>query len=319
MVAYRVSRCLALVVTVLVAAPGIAGADCGSIPYYSPLGGFDLLDIVTTPEGTAQVEFDPLKIVVYEPGQRGIILWNGQEQILLLSTDIKTSRPISILEVIPLPAEPTVKLGDFETFQKMQALLISKKMWTVAAGGGVPDVEAPAAARITFHQQMGAHEVTVVHVEDATQFTKWVEGFLAKKQAVNPKIDPEFLNVIQRYVNRGFHWFVFDSINTRDQVQSRQPVEYRFKSDSVYYPLEISTRETGKTEVDLLVLTPKALEQVPEMQVALSRDGGMTVAAGELADVSADWARFMGGGDYAMERIRIKGNIQKMTKDFIAR
>ena len=314
------SLTMRLLVAGVLAIAASAMADCGSVPYYSPFEGFDILDMITTPDGTTQLEFDPLKVVVYEPGQRGIILWNGVEQILLLSTEIKTSQPVSILEVIPMPAEPTVQLGDFDTFQKMQALLISKQMWTVASGGGVPGVRAPeSAARITFHEQMGAHEVAVVKVEDATQFTRWVEAFLAKKQAVNPQIDPEFLDVIQRYVNRGFQWFVFDSINTRDEVQSHQPIEYRFKSDSVFYPLEISTRETGKTNIDLLILSPKPLQSMAELQVAMDREGDMTVASHELAEVSASWAEFMGSAPTAMERIQIKGDIRKMTTDFTAR
>lgn len=307
-------------VVALMSTVPVAYADCGSVPYYSPFGGFDMLDMITTPDGATELEFDPLKVIVYEPGQRAIILWNGIEQILLLSTEIKTSQPVSILEVIPLPAEPTVQLGDFESFQKMQGLLISKQMWTVASGGGVPGVRAPeSAARITFHEQMGAHEVSVVKVEDATQFTAWVEAFMARKQAVNAQIDPEFLDVIQRYVNRGFQWFVFDSINARDHVQSRQPIEYRFKTDAVFYPLEISTRETGKTAVDLLVLSPEPLKQVSELQVAADRDGGMRVAAHELRDVSEEWAAFMGDRPCAMERVQIKGDIQKMTTDFTAR
>lgn len=311
---------LTTAIAVLTVASAAAFADCGSVPYYSPFEGFDMLDMITTPEGTTHVEFDPLKVVVYEPGQRGIILWNGTEQILLLSTEIKTSQPVSILEVIPMPAEPAVQLGDFETFQKMQALVISKQMWTVASGGGVRGVQVPeSAARITFHEQMGAHEVAVVKVEDATQFTRWVEAFMAKKQALNPQVDPEFLDIIQRYVNRGFQWFVFDSINTQDEVQSRQPIEYRFQTDSVFYPLEISTRETGKTNVDLLVLTPQPLETVSELQVAADREGDMTVTTAELTEVSEPWAEFMGAEPCAMERIRIEGDIRKMTTDFTAR
>lgn len=302
------------------AASPTAGADCGSIPYFSPFEGFGNIFLRDLPDGSTDVEFDPLKVVVYEPGQRAIILWNGLEEILLLSTEIRTSRPVSILEVIPMPAEPSVRLGDFETFEKMQALLIDKQMWTVASGGGVADAQLPeGVAEITFHEQMGAHEIAVVQVHDRTQFVAWVRAFLRQKAAVNPKISPEFVEVVQRYLNRGFRWFVFDSINTTDRLQSRQPIEYRFESDSVYYPLEISTLESGKTKVDLLLVTGQELTQFPQVRFAMRRDDSVSITRAELAAVSEEWANFMALPEFSMQHVRIKGKLKKMKADFIAR
>lgn len=297
-----------------------AHADCGSIPYRSPLelaGDF----VFSKSSGPSRnVQFDPMDVVVFEPGQRGIILWNGVEEILLLSTDIKVSEPVSILEVIPFPAEPTVSLGEFETFQKMQRLLIDKTMWRVASGGGVKNLGPPSSAiEITFQKQMGAHDVAVVHVLDADGFVRWVTAFLQAKRATNADIDPQFIQIIRNYVDRGFEWFVFDSIQADDRLQSRQPVEYRFASDRVYYPLEISSRETGKTKVDLLLVTPQALSHFPKFQFSLKRDESVELKRDELAPIREDWAEFMKRDEFAMQRVRIKGNIQKMTTDFIAR
>jgi hypothetical protein len=47
-----------------------------------------------------------------EPNQRGLIAFNGQEEILVLSTDLKASKPTKVLEVIPLPSEPKVSKAD---------------------------------------------------------------------------------------------------------------------------------------------------------------------------------------------------------------
>jgi len=69
-----------------------AFADCGSIPYQSP---FELFGDISL-EGLGadkDVRFDPMDVVVFEPGQRAIVLWNGVEEILFLSTEIKTSEP----------------------------------------------------------------------------------------------------------------------------------------------------------------------------------------------------------------------------------
>jgi hypothetical protein len=296
-----------------------AFADCGSIPYHSPFELFGDISLEGS-GGNKDVQFDPMDVVVFEPGQRAIILWNGVEEILFLSTEIRTSEPISILEVIPFPSEPEVSLGDFETFQRMQRLLIEKTMWRVAAGGGVANAAPPASAvEITFHEKMGAHDIAVLHVLDKAGFLRWVDEFMQAKDAINAKVDPEFARIIENYVDRGFTWFVFDAIQAADQLQSREPIEYRFKSDSVYYPLEISSRETGKTNIDLLLLTPSQLTQFPEVKFAVKKDDHVALTSAELLPVRQDWAAFMGQESFSMQRVSIKGNIRKLTSDFIAR
>lgn len=298
-----------------------AHGDCGSIPFRSPMDMVGDFKFTQGSDGKTDVEFDPLNVVVFEPGQRAIILWNGEEEILLLSTEIKTSVPTSLLEVIPLPSEPTAKLGEFDTFMKMQRLLIDKSMWRVASGGGVAGVGVPSeAAEITFHRQMGAHDISVVHVLDKTDFLRWVDEFMATKKALNPKVDPEFANVIQNYLDRGTNWFVFDTIQAGGELQSHEPIEYRFKSSSLYYPLEISTRESGKTRVDLLLVTAKPLAEIPKLRFAIKAENDVVVSPAELRSaVPEDWAAFMGNVPATLKRVYIKGNIRKLNADFTAR
>jgi hypothetical protein len=313
------SRWVAILSVVLCTGGIPAVADCGSIPFQSPFELFGGISLEGS-AGNTDVRFDPMDVVVFEPGQRAIILWNGVEEILFLSTEIKTSEPVSILEVIPFPNEPEVRLGEFETFQKMQRLLIEKTMWRVAAGGGVANANPPKnAVEITFHEKMGAHDVAVVHVLDKAGFLNWVDEFMRSKEAVNATVDPKFAEIIENYLDRGYAWFVFDAIQAADQVQSRQPIEYRFKSDSVYYPLEISSRETGKTNIDLLVLTSNQLTQFPEVKFVVKKDDQVALTSAELLPVRQDWASFMGQESFTMQRIRIKGNIRTMKTDFIAR
>lgn len=314
-------------VFILLFAPATVSADCGSIPYYAPFkmsaslfGDAKGFIFQSLPDGSKNVQFDPLDVVVYEPGQRAIILWNGVEEVLLLSTAIRTSKPVSILEVIPLPSEPEVKLGSFETFERMQALLIEKQMWRVASQGGVAGVSIPArAAEITFHEIMGAHDISVVHVRDPKQFSQWVMGFMKEKAAVNPQIDTRFLEVVQRYLDRGFRWFVFDSIDTTDALHSKQPIQYRFQSDNVYYPLDISTLESGKTQIDLLLVTSQPLTTFPKLRPAAKLGQAVTVTLNELAAVSSEWADFMSQPQMELQPIRIRGKLKSMTTDFTAR
>ena len=94
--------------------------------------------------------FDPLEERVYEPRQRAVILWNGQEEILLLSTDQRSTRASMVLEVFPFPERPSVRLGDFETFERAQRLATKKRMWSFAhpgaGGGAAPGGDAHATS-----------------------------------------------------------------------------------------------------------------------------------------------------------------------------
>lgn len=310
-----------LAIAVLPFVSGNAYSDCGSVPFLSPLEIARSMKITAGADGKNDVYFNPLDVVVFEPGQRAIILWNGDEEILLLSTEIKTSQPVSLLEVIPLPSEPTVKLGDFETFKAMQQLLIQKTMWRVASGGGVAGARPPEdAGEVTFHDKMGAHDIAVVHVLDEAGFVTWVEQFMYEKKALNPALDPEFKKVVGNYLNRGTRWFVFDSIEAQEEVQTKEPIEYRFKTDSLYYPLEISSRETGKSNIELLLVTPQRLEQYPDVRVAMKKDAPVEITNRQLEKASSDWPGFFPNSSVlAMQHIRIRGSMSKMTSDFIAR
>jgi len=72
---------------------------------------------------------------IFEPNQRAMIAWNGAEEILLLSTDLRASYSTMVVEVLPLPAEPEVKKGDLETFRKATDL-INRKLYAGSMGKG---------------------------------------------------------------------------------------------------------------------------------------------------------------------------------------
>jgi len=46
--------------------------------------------------------------VVYEPGQKAIVSWNGSTEALLLATDVYASEDTMVFEILPLPSKPDV-------------------------------------------------------------------------------------------------------------------------------------------------------------------------------------------------------------------
>lgn len=55
-----------------------------------------------------------------------MIAWNGLEEILLLSTDMRASETARVLEVLPMPSEAKAKKGDVEAFRRAAALIDRK-------------------------------------------------------------------------------------------------------------------------------------------------------------------------------------------------
>jgi hypothetical protein len=194
-------------------------------------------------------------VQIFEPKQRAIIAWNGTEEILLLATDLRASAPTKVLEVIPLPAEPTVKEGDLQAFERAVAIINSRQRRRAGGGGfgggfGAEGEEPePPAGEVTFHEKIGAHDISVTRVLNSDGFTGWVENYLKKQGVENPEIPGPMKTVVKQYLRAGFIWFVFDVVEVGNKVKTKDAIQYRFKTRSLYYPLKITRTESGKTEI----------------------------------------------------------------------
>lgn len=315
-------------ISLLVAPATSVWGDCGSIPFYAPvildLEFSDFRALADAGQNSSDITFDPLQVTVFEPYQRAIILWNGVEETLLLSTDQHASEKTAVLEVIPLPSEPKVRLGSFDTFEKAQRLVVEKRMWAVAHGGVKAGlVSAPASAgRITFHEKMGAHDVTVAEAIDKNRFVDFVQGYLKQKyQVPEAPIRPEFVEIIQSYLNDGYRWFAFDVIALGDSDRSREPIEYRFKSDRVFYPMRISTQERGETKVELLVFTDRGVSEFEGLsEKFIDQERPIDVRRDEVEPLDETWSGFFSDVlDLVMNQWTIEGDIQNFDRDVLVR
>lgn len=268
---------------------------------------------------------------IFEPAQRAVILHNGKEEILCLSTELSASRAASVLEVVPFPAEPAVSLGEFETMQAAERLLLKlAPPWvlgvpgdpaTLGRGGMAVSAQSEAelierSAQITFHEKLGAHDLSVVKVVDREYFVKWVDKFLIGRGVEKAEIRPEYLRIVDSYLRRGFGWFVFDTLRLDDSVRSREPIEYRFICDHIYYPLETSTLQQGRTKVDLLLITKEGKllsEPVPPFRKVVSARAPRS----EIHVVSKEWARFMEDWDLEMQMYTAEDELANLSQDLL--
>ncbi len=280
-----------------------AWADCGSIP------------------------FKPW-VDIFEPSQRAVIAWDGREEILLLSTDLRASEPTKVLEVIPLPSEPEVKEGDVAVIYRATEL-INRKLFPVkggagglgfgGAGGVAKDAPLPPAGEVTFREKIGAHDISVTHVLDHGRFVGWVKDYLKDAGVENPTIPPPLEAVVKEYLRDGFPWFVFDVVELGAETVTKDAIQYRFKTRSLYYPLRITRAEKGDTRVRLLVLSPR-LVRMPTSQFVQVRlvHRPVEVTENELRDLDEDLFLFLKGRSRRLLRIwEIRGALSSFRHDLI--
>jgi hypothetical protein len=265
-------------------------------------------------------------VKVFEPNQRAMIAWNGVEEILLLSMDLKVSAATQVLEVLPLPSEPAVKKGDVETFRRATAL-INKKIRKIPrgrrAGGGRGGAGGSArpAGEVTFHEKIGAGDISVTHVLDTEGFIDWVEKYLRSAGVENPEIPAGIKKAVSQYMTEGFTWFVFYVVSLDEVLRTGEAIQYRFKTKSLFYPMKVTQAAAGSTTIDLLVLSPRLLEKfpgIPSHEVQL-RHEPISITSRELRSLNPDMDTLLGHREDMKLRIwRLQGQASAFKRDLIA-
>jgi hypothetical protein len=214
------------------------------------------------------IPFDP-NAEIAEPNQRALIAWNGTEQVLILSTDLRASKDTKVLEVMPCPSEPDIKGVDNIVFERVTAMINTKLQArayeSVAASldGGPLSAAPPPAGKVTAHEQISAHNLSTIRVESGPGFVEWARAYLKKQGVENPEIPKELAEVIDEYIRESFRWFVFDVVSLTKEPKTKTALQFRFKTPFLFYPMRITRVEKGETKVHLMVFSEHVFR--PEM------------------------------------------------------
>jgi len=209
----------------------------------------------------------PPEVRLDQSAQNAIVAWNGSEEIIILSVDLESSADVTALGIIPLPSDPLeIKEGSFESFEKLVEIMNTKMkdiraQWKALGEG--PEEALPAGIEITFQKRIGAHDVTVVKVNDIDYFLDWVKDFTEDKGFQQKEISSEFKEGIVNYLKKDIKYFVFDVIEGGEEKESIKPLIYHFDSDFLYYPILISGVSEimeSQTEINLFIITKKEVE-----------------------------------------------------------
>jgi hypothetical protein len=234
-------------------------------------------------------------VTVDEPGQKAIIAYNGVEEILILGTDLHASAPTKALRFIPFPSEPQVFLAPNTCFQNLEMLFSKYKMtYLVQLRGG----SQREAVEFRFHKRLGAHDVTVVQIQDAHHFTTWVNEFFRQKGLPNRTLSSQETSIITDYVQRGFSFFVFDLVELGQETTSIEPLLYRFPTRSFYYPLKASKLFGKVGTIELFVFGKRREirqpEDAPDGVRYILRSSSALVTTDDMQRVAPEIAELLG-------------------------
>jgi hypothetical protein len=281
-----------------------------------------LLPLSPVSANRGMIPFNP-NAQIFEPSQRAMIAWNGSQEILLLSTDLRASDSTTLLEVLPLPSEPDVKKGDLETFRKATDL-INRKLYTgrMAKGPILPEGVVVPSGEVTFHKRIGAHDISVTHLLDAKGFVDWVVSYLKTLDIEADVVSDDMKQLIGEYISDGFEWYVFDVISIGKETVTNEPIQYWFESKHLFYPLKITSTAEGSTSIELLILTPRLLSRFPSLpidRIDLKHDP-ISISQDELLDLNEDMHELLKEYDRLRLRIwEIQGDLKAFDSDLLAR
>ena len=199
----------------------------------------------------------PWPVSLSQDSQRAIIMHNLEEEVLILGTELRADKETYVLEFIPFPSQPDVRLSAGDPFKEIERLMVEEKgIELIEAGllkGGGPQT---APVEIRLGEKIGVHDVTVIKINDISGFVGWVDRFFKEKKVDVSNNLENFYKNAEDYVKRGINYFVFDYVPVKTETRFIEPLIYRFKTDKIYYPLKTSNTIGGEGTIDLIFICP---------------------------------------------------------------
>jgi Uncharacterized protein conserved in bacteria (DUF2330) len=216
---------------------------------------------------------------VAEAQQKAIIAWNGTDEVLMLSTDVRSSNESEVIEIMPLPSNPSISRGSIDSFSNVTNV-INRYLDLTVNKGLYPSLDPRQSSwhgstsspgiYVTFQELIGLHFLTVVRAEDSYDLMGWLNDFLETKgQGLKPP--SELDQLAKAYIDDGIDFFCIDVINASQIEVTVQTMVYRFNTSKLYYPLRISSLFSGSTTISLFTITTDSLSDNSVLDHKFSR------------------------------------------------
>lgn len=277
---------------------------------------FTFLPIVHADRGG----FSPISERVSESGQKAIIAWNGTHEILILSTDVSSSNESEVIELMPLPSNPTISKGEKQSFLKIEQLVntylavtSSRRTYTSLWHLGIE--QAPKIT-ITFQEVIGVHYLTVVKAEEASDLIWWLEDFL-EAGGYSKELPSNLEELFSYYMQNGMSFFVIDVIEANSTVKTVDTLVYEFRSPNLYYPLQISILFSGDTEISLFTITSNELNDNLVIKEGFVKKAQFQIKQEALPEISTNLTKLFSGNPYLCY-FHFKGSLESFDGDILA-
>jgi hypothetical protein len=187
-----------------------------------------------------------------------IAAWGGDEEVLILSTELAASRNASVIRFIALPTYPTVEGTPPEALSHLGALLTKKApLLDVIVDGRKTGKRADLGVELISETTVAPRDIYVVRIETLDAFERWVTDLMARHGVGDPApLIERHRAVVSDYLSRNIKYFVFDIVTVGEKRAAVAPLVLRFESDSLFVPFLISSRTSGTSAVDLFLVTP---------------------------------------------------------------
>ena len=265
--------------------------------------------------------FSPSGFEVFESGQNAIIAWNGTREMLILSSDVKSSQESKVIEFLPLPSNPSVSKGKTSSFDKIVDLVGSHLYYTSLPVGahrsGKLSAQNEGGVEVTFHEKIGAHDLTVVRAEDAQELISWIENFLGDIEIEYEELPSGLEDSFSGYLDEKINFFAVDVIDANSTTRSVEPLIYEFESSKLYYPLRISTLFSGETDISLFILTSRELNEESILEAGFQKVAQFNVKLEAITKIDPNMTRLFSDSPY-LYFFRFEGSLKTLKSDIAA-
>ena len=266
--------------------------------------------------------FSPSGYEVFESGQKAIIAWNGTSEMLVLSSDVKSSQESKVIEFLPLPSNPSVSKGKTYSFNVIVDLVGSYLYYTGFPSRGFTSsqtqgVRKEGGVEVTFHEKIGVHDLTVVRAEDAQELISWIENFLSDIEIEYEDLPSDLEDSFSAYLEEKINFFAVDVIDANSTTKSVEPLVYEFESSKLYYPLRISTLFSGETDISLFTITSKELNEESILEAGFQKIAQFNVKLETITKIDPNMTKLFSHNPY-LYFFKYEGSLKNLNSDIAA-
>lgn len=197
-------------------------------------------------------------------GENAVLSWDGTTERMLLSMNTLTEAADAGL-LIPTPAPAEVALAETTVFSELETLTAPEVeieyRWWPDLILEAPEQEGPthqSAVSVLDTRQLGDLAVTTLAASDADALTAWLaaNGYVMRDGLADSLVP---------YVSEGWYYVAVRLTTEAENLSGAlQPLDLRFESERLIYPMRLSAAATSDQAVRTYVFADYRVQRIDE-------------------------------------------------------